>query len=53
MIVGKESVGKTCVMRRLLKESIDDVVSTDGVDIVVRRCKINIADGKWTIDKCR
>ncbi|CAC5421161.1 unnamed protein product [Mytilus coruscus] len=49
MIVGKESAGKTCLLRRLLNESITDVTSTDGVDIVVRRCKINIEDGKWTI----
>ncbi|CAG2211643.1 unnamed protein product [Mytilus edulis] len=51
MIVGKESAGKTCLLRRLLKEDITDVTSTDGVDIVVRRCKINIEDGKWTIGK--
>ncbi|CAC5379497.1 unnamed protein product [Mytilus coruscus] len=51
MIVGKESAGKTCLLRRLLKESISDVSSTDGVDIVVRRCKINIKDGKWIIGK--
>ncbi|CAG2251785.1 unnamed protein product [Mytilus edulis] len=51
MIVGKEGVGKTCLLRRLLNESIDDVYSTDGVDIVVRRCKINIHDGEWTIEK--
>lgn len=51
MIVGKESVGKTCLLRRLLKEDISDVTSTDGVDIVVRRCKINIEDGKWMIGK--
>ncbi|VDI29220.1 Hypothetical predicted protein [Mytilus galloprovincialis] len=49
MIVGKESAGKTCLMRRLLNEGISDVSSTDGVDIIVRRCKINIEDGKWTI----
>ncbi|VDI80119.1 Hypothetical predicted protein, partial [Mytilus galloprovincialis] len=49
MIVGKESVGKTCLLRRLLKEDIADVTSTDGVDIVVRRCKINIKNGKWII----
>lgn len=49
MIVGKESAGKTCLLRRLLKEGIADVSSTDGVDIIVRRCKINIDDGKWTI----
>lgn len=51
MIVGKNSAGKTCLMRRLLKESISDVCSTDGVDIVVRRCKINIDNGEWTIEK--
>ncbi|CAC5387990.1 unnamed protein product [Mytilus coruscus] len=51
MIVGKESAGKTCLLRRLLKENISDVSSTDGVDIVVRRCKINITDGKWIIGK--
>ncbi|XP_063409161.1 uncharacterized protein LOC134692632 [Mytilus trossulus] len=51
MIVGKESVGKTCLLRRLLKEDIADVTSTDGVDIAVRRCKINIKNGKWIIGK--
>ncbi|XP_052097433.1 uncharacterized protein LOC127732435 [Mytilus californianus] len=51
MIVGKESAGKTCLLRRLLKEDISDVSSTDGVDIDVRRCKINIKDGKWIIGK--
>ncbi|CAG2254571.1 unnamed protein product [Mytilus edulis] len=51
MIVGKESTGKTCLLRRLLKEDISDVTSTDGVDIVVRRCKINVQDGKWIIGK--
>lgn len=51
MIVGKETVGKTCLLRRLLNESIEDVSSTDGIDIVVRRCKINIEDGKWTTGK--
>ncbi|CAG2184782.1 unnamed protein product [Mytilus edulis] len=51
MIVGKETVGKTCLLRRLLKEDISDVTSTDGVDIVVRRCKINIEDGQWIIGK--
>lgn len=53
MIVGKESVGKTCLLKRLLKESTTDVSSTDGIDIVIRRCKIDIADGKWIIDEGR
>ncbi|XP_063418366.1 probable serine/threonine-protein kinase pats1 [Mytilus trossulus] len=51
MIVGKESTGKTCLLKRLLKEDISNVTSTDGVDTVVRRCKINIADGSWIIGK--
>ncbi|XP_071171106.1 uncharacterized protein [Mytilus edulis] len=51
MIVGRGEVGKTCLMRRLLKESIEDVTSTDVLDIVVRKCKIDIDDGSWTIDK--
>ncbi|XP_052074584.1 probable serine/threonine-protein kinase roco8 [Mytilus californianus] len=51
MIVGKKSTEKTCLLRRLLKEDISDVPSTDGVDIVVRRCKINIEDGKWIVEK--
>ncbi|XP_052082642.1 uncharacterized protein LOC127720206 isoform X2 [Mytilus californianus] len=51
MIVGKESVGKTCLLRRLLREKIGDVSSTDGIDIVVRRCIINRENGKWKIEK--
>ncbi|CAG2241723.1 unnamed protein product, partial [Mytilus edulis] len=50
MVVGKESVGKTSLVRRLLMKNIDGVVSTDGVDIVVDQCKINIEDGSWLID---
>ncbi|CAC5398007.1 unnamed protein product [Mytilus coruscus] len=51
MIVGKQSARKTCLSRRLLNESISDVSSTDGADIVARRCKINMEDGKWIIGK--
>ncbi|VDI27951.1 Hypothetical predicted protein, partial [Mytilus galloprovincialis] len=52
MIVGRGRVGKTCLLKRLLKERItNDEQSTDGVDIVVQRCKININDGIWTIGK--
>ncbi|XP_063448129.1 uncharacterized protein LOC134727678 [Mytilus trossulus] len=51
MIVGKERVGKTCLLKRLLNESIDKVSSTDGVQVVVRQCKIDIKDGKWIIGK--
>ncbi|XP_076086016.1 putative serine/threonine-protein kinase pats1 [Mytilus galloprovincialis] len=53
MIVGKESVGKTCLLRNLLKEDIKDVSSTDGIHIVIHRSKINIENGKWIIEKDR
>ncbi|CAG2225272.1 unnamed protein product [Mytilus edulis] len=53
MIVGKQSVGKTCLLRNLLKEDIKDVSSTDGIHIVIHRSKINIENGKWIIEKDR
>jgi GTPase SAR1 family protein len=51
MIVGENGVGKTCLMRRLLGEDIDDVTSTDGIDIVIRKCKIRLSDGKWIVNE--
>lgn len=47
MIVGENSVGKTCLLRRLLKENIDDVESTDGINIEKRKCQIEIKTGEW------
>lgn len=46
-VIGENGVGKTCLVRRLLKENIDDVTSTDGVDIAVTKCKIRLHDGVW------
>lgn len=51
MILGKESAGKTSLMRRLMRENISGVSNKNGVDIVVRQCKINIDSGEWIIDK--
>ncbi|XP_063448302.1 uncharacterized protein LOC134727840 [Mytilus trossulus] len=51
MIVGKNGAGKSSLLRRLLKEDTKNVESTDGIDIVVRRCKINTETGEWIIDK--
>ncbi|XP_071139815.1 uncharacterized protein [Mytilus edulis] len=51
MIVGQDKVGKTTLLRRLLKDSTAGVSSTDGVDIAIDRCKIDIESGKWTIGK--
>ncbi|CAC5389060.1 unnamed protein product [Mytilus coruscus] len=46
MILGRQGVGKSSLMRRLLRESIKDVISTDGIDIV-RRCKVDIESKDW------
>lgn len=51
MIVGKHSVGKTSLLRKLLKEDITDVKSTDGIDIHIHRSKVNIQNGNWIIEK--
>lgn len=45
-ILGKKGVGKTSLMRRLLREGTDDVKSTEGIDIV-KRCRIRVRDGLW------
>lgn len=47
MIIGENSVGKTCLLRRLLHEQIKDVDSTDGIDIQRRKCQINMHSGEW------
>ncbi|XP_052093481.1 uncharacterized protein LOC127729668 isoform X1 [Mytilus californianus] len=49
MIVGENGVGKTCLLRRLLNEDIQNVESTDGINIQVRRCKIDLQTKEWTI----
>ncbi|XP_071149137.1 uncharacterized protein [Mytilus edulis] len=47
MIVGEKSVGKTCLLRRLINEQISDVNSTDGINIERRKCQIDIETGEW------
>lgn len=47
MIVGEKSVGKTCLLRRLLNENINDVKTTDGINIERRKCQIDIETGEW------
>lgn len=55
-VIGKSRSGKTCLIRRLLgqgiddvesRQGIDDVESTDGIDIV-KSCQIKTSDGEWT-----
>ncbi|VDI30739.1 Hypothetical predicted protein, partial [Mytilus galloprovincialis] len=49
IFIGKNGVGKTSLMRRLLwgtKEQSSSTQSTDGIDI--KKCNINIKDGSWS-----
>ncbi|VDI39896.1 Hypothetical predicted protein [Mytilus galloprovincialis] len=45
-VIGKDGVGKTSLVRRLLNQDCKDVTSTDGIDIS-RKCHIKESDGTW------
>lgn len=47
MIVGESSGGKTCLLRRLMNETIYDVCCTDGLEINRRKCLVDVTTGKW------
>lgn len=49
-VIGKHGVGKSSLVRRLLNETIHDIESTDGIDII-KKCEIRISDGKWFVVK--
>ncbi|VDI82033.1 Hypothetical predicted protein [Mytilus galloprovincialis] len=51
IIVGKKGAGKTSLVRNLLKENLDGVESTNGIDIHIKKCKIRTADEKWFLQK--
>jgi GTPase SAR1 family protein len=51
MIIGENGVGKTCLMRRLLEEDIDEVTCADGIDVVISKSKIRHSDGKWILNE--
>jgi GTPase SAR1 family protein len=49
MFVGLYGAGKTSTARRILGQKIDDVTSTDGIDVHTGRCKVDIRRRKWEI----
>ncbi|XP_063418376.1 uncharacterized protein LOC134701164 [Mytilus trossulus] len=49
-VIGKEGVGKSSLVRRLVGGSIMKLNSTDGIDIV-KKCQIRTTDGEWVIGK--
>lgn len=49
-VVGKDGVGKTSLIHRLLGYEQHDGVSTDGIEIN-RKCQIRKKDGEWIVGK--
>lgn len=45
VFIGKNGVGKTSLMRRLLGQNKEDFNSTQST---VEKCNINIKDGTWS-----
>lgn len=50
MLLGKQGVGKSTLLKNLLEEPIDSVTPTDGIDIA-QRCKVHIENGEWIFHK--
>ena len=51
MFVGLYSAGKTSTARRMLGRDVQDVSSTDGIDVYIGKCKVDIRNKTWaTID---
>ena len=51
MVVGHFDVGKTTITKRLLGEevNISDCNSTDGKDVHVERCRVDLKTGLWEV----
>ncbi|CAG2237690.1 unnamed protein product [Mytilus edulis] len=47
VVVGKKEAGKTSLLRRLFSEGIEDVHSTNGIEIHTITCKTKSDDGIW------
>ncbi|XP_061175597.1 uncharacterized protein LOC133184524 [Saccostrea echinata] len=47
MVVGHHGAGKSSLTKRLLRESMEEVQSTDGVEIYTKRGRFQLSDHKW------
>ncbi|CAG2198887.1 unnamed protein product [Mytilus edulis] len=47
VIVGRKNTGKTCLTQRLLKESLENVQKTNGIEIHTLKCRGKIDEGDW------
>ena len=52
MVVGQYEVGKTCLTKRLLNQIVDvsERKPTEGIDVYVRSCNVQLDTQEWTID---
>lgn len=51
MFVGLYGAGKTCTARRMMGKEIHGVSSTDGIDVYIGKCKVDIRNETWsTVD---
>ncbi|VDI47700.1 Hypothetical predicted protein, partial [Mytilus galloprovincialis] len=49
VFIGKNGVGKTSLMRRLLWQNKEQVISTESTDgIEIEKCNINVKTGMWS-----
>ena len=55
MLVGNEGVGKSTLLRRLLRKpvKIKKYNSTNGIDVHIHSCDVDIETGAWCFDETR
>lgn len=47
MVVGYHGAGKSSLTKRLLRENVEHVKSTEGVEIFTKRGRFQLSDHKW------
>lgn len=47
MFVGLFGAGKTSTAQRIMGKSIDGITSTDGIDVQIGKCKVQIRNRQW------
>jgi len=47
MFVGLFGAGKTCTARRLMGRDIAGTSSTDGIDVYIGKCKVDVRERSW------
>lgn len=47
MVVGYHGAGKSSLTKRLLRENVEEVRSTDGVEIFTKRGRFQLSDHAW------